>query len=119
MSKRAAKLQASTRSHPVLKAFLEALADDLNVSGALGVVFPWIAGDHPDPAESLGVFKEINRVLSVAPIEPFEGDAMSFEGDGEELPVNDLCRQMDDARAARTGPRRIRFERRSKTRVMK
>src|SRR5690606_828207 len=34
------------RSHPVLSAFLEALADDLNISGALGVVFPWIAGDH-------------------------------------------------------------------------
>lgn len=86
-------------SHPVLKGFLEALADDLNMSGALGVVFPWIAGAHPDPHESLAVFKEINRVLSVAPIEPFEGDAMSFDaGDQEELPVEDLCRQMDDAR---------------------
>ncbi|MBA3316456.1 MAG: cysteine--tRNA ligase [Planctomycetota bacterium] len=86
-------------SHPVLKTFLEALSDDLNVSGALGVVFPWIAGDHPDPHESLAVFQEINCVLSVAPIEPFEGDAISLEGEGEELPVNDLCRQMDDARA--------------------
>ncbi|HEX6985519.1 MAG TPA: hypothetical protein VF170_09090, partial [Planctomycetaceae bacterium] len=39
------------------------------------------------------------RVLSVAPIEPFEGDAMSFDaGEPDELPVEDLCRQIDDAR---------------------
>jgi cysteinyl-tRNA synthetase len=87
-------------SHPVLKAFLEALADDLNISGALGVVFPWISGEHPDPHESLAVFKEINRVLAVAPIEPFEGDATSFESrDEDELPIDDLCRQIDEARA--------------------
>ena len=87
-------------SHPVLKEFLEALADDLNISGALGVVFPWLSGDHPDPRESLAVFKEINRVLAVAPIEPFEGDAATVEaGDADELPVTDLCRQIDDARA--------------------
>ena len=93
------------RSHPVLSAFLAALAEDLNMSGALGVVFPWIAGDHPDPHESLGVFKEINRVLSVAPIEPFEGDAMAFDtGESDELPVEDLCRQIDDARARKDWP---------------
>lgn len=87
-------------SHPVLKAFLEALADDLNMSGALGVLFPWVAGEHPDPHESLGVFRAINRVLAVAPIEPFDGDAMSFDaGEGDEVPVEDLCRQIDDARA--------------------
>ena len=84
----------------MLKAFLEALADDLNISGALGVVFPWISGDHPDPRESLAVFREINRVLAVAPIEPSEGNSLNFEAAaGDELPVEDLCRQIDDARA--------------------
>ena len=93
------------RSHPLLKAFLEALADDLNMSGALGVVFPWVAGDHPDPRESLGVFNEINRVLAVAPIEPFEGDAIVFDGGEEnELPIEDLCRQIDEARSRKDWP---------------
>lgn len=88
------------RSHPVLTAFLEALADDLNVSAALGVVFPWMAGPHPEPAESLAVFREINRVLAVAPIEPAEPGAEEIEADDQdELPVKDLCRQMDEARA--------------------
>jgi cysteinyl-tRNA synthetase len=90
-------------SHPMLSEFLAALADDLNISGALGIVFPWVGGDHPDPRESLGVFKQINRVLGVAPIEPYEGDPMSFEF-GEGLPVEDLCRQIDDARARKDWP---------------
>ncbi len=92
-------------SHPVLAGFLGALADDLNISGALGVLFPWVSGPHPDPHESLAVFKEINRVLSVAPIEPFDGDALSFDaGESDSLPVEDLCRQMDDARARKDWP---------------
>ena len=91
---------AVDRSHPVLGAFLEALADDLNISGALGVVFPWMSGPHPDPHESLGVFQAINRVLAVAPVEPFDGDPFAFESEeSAELPVGDLCKQMDTARA--------------------
>lgn len=94
------EIAAIDRSHPVLSAFLEALADDLNISGALGVLFPWVAGPHPDPRESLAVFQEINRVLSVAPIEPFEGDASDLDAAEAEnaLPVQDLCRQIDEAR---------------------
>ncbi|MEL7496801.1 MAG: cysteine--tRNA ligase [Planctomycetota bacterium] len=55
-------------SHPILKAFGEALGDDLNIAGALGVVHPWIRGEHPDAHESLAVLKKINSVLSVSPI---------------------------------------------------
>jgi cysteinyl-tRNA synthetase len=55
-------------THPVLKEFAAALADDLNIGGALGVMHPWVRGDHPDPHESLAVWKKMNSVLSVAPI---------------------------------------------------
>ena len=39
---------------PALSRFVDCLADDLNIAGALGVVFEFLSGDHPDPAESLG-----------------------------------------------------------------
>jgi len=55
-------------SHPVLSDFTAALADDLNISGALGVMHPWVKGDHPDPQESLAVWKKMNSVLSIGPI---------------------------------------------------
>ena len=55
-------------SHPVLGAFAEALADNLNIAGAMGVMNPWVKGDHPDPHESLAVWKKMNSVLSIAPI---------------------------------------------------
>jgi cysteinyl-tRNA synthetase len=55
-------------SHPVLGAFAAALADDLNIAEALGVMHPWIRGDHSNPQESLAVWKAMNSVLSVAPI---------------------------------------------------
>lgn len=61
-------------THPVLKEFTAALADDLNIGGALGVMHPWVRGEHPDPHESLAVWKKMNSVLSVAPInEGIEG----------------------------------------------
>ena len=93
------------RSHPVLAAFLAALADDLNVSGALGEVFPWVGGDHPDAAESLAVFDAINAVLSVAPVDtPGGSDAGGADADAGDTvdgrPVADLCRTIDEARAA-------------------
>jgi cysteinyl-tRNA synthetase len=52
-------------THPTLTAFTEALADDLNVSGALAAVFAFIAGDHKNPAESVMVLREVDRVLGV------------------------------------------------------
>ena len=64
-------------SHPVLKEFSDALADDLNIAGALGVMHPWIRGNHPDPQESLAVWKMMNSVLSIAPIN--EGTANAIQ----------------------------------------
>ncbi len=91
-------------SHPVLKEFAEALADDLNISAALGVVHPWIKGAHPDPQESLAVWKMINSVLQVAPInEGIEGgDTQPFfqeeEGAMTEAEANARCKEMDEAK---------------------
>jgi len=89
-------------SHPVLSEFTSALADDLNISGALGVMHPWVKGDHPDPQESLAVWKKMNSVLSIAPIN--EGT----EGAVEEAPLGpdsdaleqaqQWAREMDAAR---------------------
>lgn len=71
-------------THPVLKAFGEALADDLNIAGALGVVHPWVRGKHPNPQESLAVLKKINSVLSVAPInEGIENPIEEFVSESE------------------------------------
>ena len=64
-------------SHPILGQFAEALADDLNISGALGVMLPWVKGDHTDPHLSLAVLKKMNSVLSIAPLN--EGIANAIE----------------------------------------
>ena len=84
-------------SHPKLKEFIDALSDDLNISGALAVVLPWAAEDPADPAEALGVLSEINTVLAVAPIS-FDDDASAPPGGGDD-DVAAVCRQIDEARA--------------------
>ena len=76
-------------SHPVLEKFAAALADDLNISAALGVMNPWVRGQHPDPAESLAVLKKINSVLSIAPI-----------NEGIENPIEELVNEADQATEA-------------------
>jgi cysteinyl-tRNA synthetase len=68
-------------THPVLGEFANALADDLNIAGALGVMHPWIRGEHPDPHESLAVWKTMNSVLSIAPVnEGIEGAQIETVG---------------------------------------
>ncbi|MGI9518698.1 MAG: cysteine--tRNA ligase, partial [Pirellulaceae bacterium] len=91
-------------NHPILKAFGEALADDMNISKAMSVVMPWIAQTPDDPREALGVFKKINSVISVAPInEGIEGaEAMSDSADADlDAQLAQLCKEMDEARAAK------------------
>ncbi len=87
-------------SHPVLDAFGSALADDLNVAGALGAVLPWASGEHTDPAESLAVLDRINTVLAVAPLGDAEASAES--GDGPD--IISLCAAIDEARAGKDWP---------------
>ena len=90
-------------SHPVLGAFAEALADDLNIAGALGVVNPWVKGDHPDPQESLAVWKKMNSVLSIAPInEGTENAVQETESESDLAALEQaqqLAKEMDAARA--------------------
>ena len=82
--------------YPILKEFAEALADDLNIAGALGAVLPWASSTPSDPAAALGALNRINEVLAVAPL----GDAAAPAGEasGEQTAIEDLCRQLDDAR---------------------
>ena len=90
-------------SQPVLAEFLDALADDLNISGALGVLFPWIAQQPADAHEALAVLRKINQVLNVAPLEA-DGAAESAVGEeaaGDGLDTASLCKQLDEARAAK------------------
>lgn len=88
-------------SHAVLGEFAGALADDLNISGALAVVFDWIGRGADEPAVRLGVLRKVDSVLGLLGetetrlAEPPAGGATD-EIDGR---VKELCRQVDAARA--------------------
>ena len=84
-------------THPAVAGFLAALGDDLNMSGALGVLFPWVAGPHPDPAESLAAFDAIDAVLCTNPA----GPAPVADEAGGGFDADTLCEQIDAARAAK------------------
>ena len=89
-------------NHPVVKEFSEALADDLNMAGALGVVHPWVKSDHADPHEALGVWMMINSVLSIAPLnEGIDGaEVVDAAGGADGLAeAESLCKELDQARA--------------------
>lgn len=90
-------------THPILQQFAEALADDLNISGALGVVNPWVRGPHPDPNESLAVLKKINSVLAVAPVdEGLSNQSTGDDGaDNQYQQAEAMCKELDAARAAK------------------
>jgi len=87
-------------THPVLGEFANALADDLNIAGALGIMHPWVRGDHPDPQESLGVWKAMNSVLQVAPMnEDVEGAlAAADDSSGNDEEAEQLRIAMVEAR---------------------
>jgi cysteinyl-tRNA synthetase len=88
-------------SHPVLGEFASALADDLNIAGALGVVIPWASGDHADPQEALGVWQKINSVLAIAPVH--QGleyrPAIATAVDSALQEAMHWCKDLDAARA--------------------
>ena len=71
-------------SHPVLNEFATALADDLNIAGALGVMHNWLKSDHSDAALSLAVWKKMNSVLSIAPINEGSAGAVSASDDSDD-----------------------------------
>jgi cysteinyl-tRNA synthetase len=85
-------------SHPILQAFGEALAEDLNFSKALAVVLPWASSEPDNPAEALAALDRINDVLAVAPLAAVESAASDS---GDEPDIISLCKAMDDARGAK------------------
>lgn len=88
---------AVDHTHPILKDFGAALADDLNFSKALAVVLPWASSEPDNPAEALAVLNKINDVLAVAPLSSDATEA----SDGDELDVQSACRSIDEARATK------------------
>jgi len=93
--------------HPVVAKFMAALADDLNIAAALGVVLPWANSQSDHPAQDLAAFKLINQVLNVAPIgEGIEGCEVQYFGDIDESDADyqaalALCKDLDLARQSK------------------
>jgi cysteinyl-tRNA synthetase len=90
------------RSHPVVKVFIDALSDDLNMGAALGEVFSWMASKPSDAAEAREVFDMINSVLNVVPVrQTFHNMAASayaiLGDDGSES----KARAIDEARKSK------------------
>jgi len=85
-------------NHPVLEAFIGALGDDLNISAAIGEVFKWLGGGHDDAAKSLEIIQQLDSVLGVLEPSPGAGGGSSGGHEGE---ANELCRQIDEARAGK------------------
>ncbi len=84
--------------HPVLSAFMQALADDLNISAALAEIIPWTARQPADATEALGVLQRVNQVLNVAPL---GGGSPAVAAEDIEDGAVGLCRQLDEARTRR------------------
>jgi cysteinyl-tRNA synthetase len=87
--------------HPVVAEFLRALGDDLNISGALGVVLPWAAKPGDDPKDALGVLRKLDHVLGVTELADVESDAGGAAAGGSGFDADELCRRLDDARKAK------------------
>ncbi|MDH3583309.1 MAG: class I tRNA ligase family protein, partial [Phycisphaerae bacterium] len=90
---------------PVLRDFKQALADDLNVSEALGVVFRWVGSKGHQPAEARGTLAEIDKVLGVlgkamGQYVKVEGIRVEPAGPSDDA-VAEKCKQIDEARSAK------------------
>lgn len=89
-------------NYPILKEFAEALADDLNIAGALGAILPWASSTPDDAGAALGALNRINEVLAVAPLGASDADSGAASGD--QSAIEDLCRQIDEARQSKDWP---------------
>ncbi|MEX0777487.1 MAG: cysteine--tRNA ligase [Phycisphaeraceae bacterium] len=78
--------------HPLLARFTAALADDLNVSGALGELFGWMHGDMKADAQSLAVLRRIDSVLHVT---------RGPDSSGQPDEARERCAALDAARKAK------------------
>jgi cysteinyl-tRNA synthetase len=80
--------------------FAAAVADDLNISAALGELSKWMGTVQPGDPEACAVLRRIDTVLGVlSPRGADEADLTPAGLDDEK--INDLCRQIDEARATK------------------
>lgn len=79
--------------HPAVIRFADALADDLNVAGALAALFEYLPHAETEPAEGLGVIRKIDSVLALLP-QAGQGGAAADD-------VAKRCDQLDAARKAK------------------
>ena len=98
-SKAEGKMVEVDLSNPVLNEFATALADDLNIAGALAVMHTWIKSDHSDPALSLAIWDKMNSVLAIAPVSG--EDAGDSDGGGADDEGEAMRLEMVAAREAK------------------
>jgi len=92
-----ADLRGSERL-PVEQAFGEALADDLNISGALGELFKWMNGiDVPSP-DDVAALKRMDRVLNVLEAREAAGGKPQAAGLSDQQ-IEEKCAAIQQARA--------------------
>lgn len=87
--------------HPVVGRFVAALADDLNIAGALAVVFEFVNDPPTDRGEALGIMRRFDHVLGVLPA----SGGTSADGDGwatQQATALDAARQSKNYAAADT-----------------
>jgi cysteinyl-tRNA synthetase len=85
--------------HPMVKAFAQALADDLNMSAALAQVFGRL-NDLGEDAESLQALLAINSVLNILPSgDTSSGGDSDADATGASESTEALCKEIDAARA--------------------
>jgi cysteinyl-tRNA synthetase len=94
-ARRAAATIQPDLAHPVLRDFSAALADDLNMSAALAVLFTWLGGEHKDLAQSLAVLRQIDSVLGIG------AGAAAEPATAAEPSAAALCARIDEARKAK------------------
>lgn len=92
-------------SHVTVAAFLEALADDLNVSKALAVLHDFMRDPPKDPAEALAVLRAMNDVLNVAPLRGADDTPIGEDPTADVCGTDDdpdaICKRIDEARASK------------------
>ena len=99
-------------SHPVVREFVEAVSDDLNIAAGLGILFSWLKSGFDNTSKSSGALRSINRVLGVLPSsDSYVGvGSVGIASTGFDLPahtgeaddsIRGRCRALDAARAAK------------------
>jgi len=93
------------KSASVIESFMDALADDLNTSGAIGALFAWLADADPTDPQTARILRRTDQILAVLetpglPDEAAKSQAPSRDGEAT-LDPEAACRRIDEARAAK------------------